>query len=136
MGDKLTETVERLRELLAKVDLPLVQLQDSKGFSRIYSAPEEPHFRTGDLLAETFGDGDDLFTEAINALPDLLAALTPVGEDEVDPRGLIVAYLRHLADLRPADANGLRVAASDIEARFDLDSDLNPAANQGSARHG
>lgn len=43
-------------------------------------------------------------------------------------RQLIVAYLRHMATLRPADANGLRVIASDVEAAFHLDPELNPAA--------
>jgi hypothetical protein len=41
-------------------------------------------------------------------------------------RRRIVAYMRHLADLRPADANGLQVVASDVEAGFHLDPELNP----------
>jgi hypothetical protein len=39
-----------------------------------------------------------------------------------------VAYLRHLAALRPADASGLCVAASDLEALFHHDPSLNPEA--------
>lgn len=41
-------------------------------------------------------------------------------------RALTVRYLRHLATLRPDDAHGLRVAASDIEALFHHDPELNP----------
>lgn len=54
----------------------------------------------------------------------------------VDERGLIVAYMRHMAKLRPADAHGLGVIASDIEARLHLDPELNPAALNGSGNHG
>lgn len=50
-------------------------------------------------------------------------------------RRLIVAYLRHLATLRPADANGLRVAASDVEARFHCDVELNPTALEVAGDH-
>lgn len=49
-------------------------------------------------------------------------------------RELIVAYLRDLASLRPKDADGLRVAAADIEAEFHLDPELNPAARGGTVQ--
>lgn len=48
-----------------------------------------------------------------------------VDEEETERR-LIVAYMRHMATLRPADANGLRVIASDVEAMFHHDAELNP----------
>lgn len=51
-------------------------------------------------------------------------------ETYIEPAGgeepTTVRYLRHLATLRPRDANGLRVAASDIEAGFHLIAELNP----------
>jgi len=45
---------------------------------------------------------------------------------EAAERALIVAYMRHMATLRPADANGLLVIASDVEALFHQDPELNP----------
>lgn len=46
--------------------------------------------------------------------------------DAADERAVIVRYMRHMATLRPADAHGLRVIASDVEALFHRDPELNP----------
>lgn len=60
----------------------------------------------------------------------LVATIIPLIEADVAlvERKLIVTYLRHLATLRPADARGLRVSASDIEVLFHRDPELNPEA--------
>lgn len=60
----------RLRALLAKVRMPIIERQDSKGFCKLYDSAEDG--LTGDFMAETYGDGDELFAAAVNALPVLL----------------------------------------------------------------
>ena len=55
------------------------------------------------------------------------AGSQPTAEEE---RSAIVRYMRHMATLRPADAHGLGVIASDVEAMFHRDPELNPEGAQ------
>ena len=92
------DLVERLRELLASIQMPLIQREDSKGYYRLYQSPEEPHFVTGDLLAETFGDGDGVIMEAVNALPTLLARIEAQDAQLADKDREIAALREALND--------------------------------------
>lgn len=60
------------------------------------------------------------------AMAEAMMAGEGIDEEEAE-RGRIVAYMRHMATLRPGDAGGLRVIASDVEAMFHHDAALNPA---------
>lgn len=82
--------IAALRALLEKIDLPVIEKVDGLGYGRVYQAPEEPHFVTGDLLAEVYGDGDGLVAAAINALPALLSRIEELEEG-----------LRRIADWQP-----------------------------------